>query len=58
MNIFASEFRRGPIKLQARNKREEIQFLPFIAFRIADGTARVDSGVKSFLELRGSRQPL
>ena len=58
MNIFASEFGRDPIKLQARNKKEELKFLLFAAFRIAVGPARADSGLMSFLELQGFRQPL
>ena len=58
MNIFGSAFRRDPIKLQARNKKEEIQFLLFVAFRIAVGNARADSGLVSFLVLQGLRQSL
>ena len=58
MNIFGSAFGRDRIKLQARNKKEELKFLLFIAFRIAVGNARADSGLMSFLELQGLRQPL
>ena len=58
MNIFGSAFGRDRIKLRARNKKEEFQFLLFAAFRIAVGSARADSGLMSFLELQGLRQPL